>query len=66
MKNYSDQFINTIKLGIENNVSILDQLINWGNENLRYEEKDQFLLKIKNSKNVFHRKYTVAKIVFYK
>ncbi|MEG0984471.1 virulence factor SrfC family protein, partial [Algoriella sp.] len=57
MKNYSDQFINTIKLGIENNVSILDQLINWGNENLRYEEKDQFLLKIKNSKNVFHRIY---------
>ena len=55
MKNYSEHFINTIKTGIENNISIVDKLIVWTNNHLRFEERDKVLLKLKNSKNIFYR-----------
>ncbi|MGV0845680.1 virulence factor SrfC family protein [Empedobacter falsenii] len=55
MKNYSEHFINTIKSGIENNISIVDKLIDWTNNHLRFEERDKVLLKLKNSKNIFYR-----------
>lgn len=57
MKNYSDQYIQAIKNGIEANFSILDQTINWANKNLKYDEKDEVLLKVKTSKNTFQKIY---------
>lgn len=55
MKNYSGQYIQAIKNGIEANFSILDQTINWANKNLKYDEKDEVLLKVKTSKNTFQK-----------
>jgi hypothetical protein len=55
MKNFTDKDIQDIKSFAENNIKLLDKGISWTENNLKYEEKSNILLKIKNSKNLLQR-----------
>jgi len=57
MKHYSEQDIATLKENINLNIFKLTDSIKWVESNLKYEEKNNLLLKLKNSQNTFSKVY---------
>lgn len=55
MKHYSEQDIATLKENININIFKLTDSIKWVESNLKYEEKNNLLLKLKNSQNTFKK-----------
>ena len=51
MKHYSEQDIALLKENINSNNSKLTESVKWVEENLKYEEKNALLLKLKNALN---------------
>jgi len=57
MKHYSEQDIALLKENINSNNSKLTESVKWVEDNLKYEEKNALLLKIKNALNTFRKVY---------
>jgi len=57
MKHYSEQDIALLKENINSNNSKLTESVKWVEDNLKYEEKNALLLKIKNALNTFKKVY---------
>lgn len=57
MKNYSNEDIQVIKSSIKSNIGILTDAIIWADTNLKYEEKNNLILKLKNNVNTFSKVY---------
>src|SRR5690554_5311700 len=55
MRNYSNSDIDKIKNFIVDSVSTFNDGISWVENNLKYEERNHFLLKLKNTKNTFNK-----------
>jgi hypothetical protein len=55
MKHYSEQDIALLKENINSNNSKLTESVKWVEENLKYEEKNALLLKLKNALNTFRK-----------
>jgi len=55
MRNYSNSDIDKIKNFIGDSVSTFNDGISWVENNLKYEERNHFLLKLKNTKNTFNK-----------
>lgn len=55
MKHYSEQDIALLKENINFNKMKLTESVNWVSENLKYEEKNSLLLKLKNTINTFSK-----------
>jgi hypothetical protein len=55
MKHYSEQDIAVLKQNIKLNINKLTDSIKWVENNLKYEEKNSLLLKLKNSQNTFNK-----------
>lgn len=53
--NYSDKQIDQIKEMIKSDIALFDDSISWVEKNLKYEEKNNLLLTIKNAKNTFRK-----------
>ena len=53
MKHYSEESIAVLKQNIKENIDKLYKSIKWVEGNLKYEEKHNLLLKLKNSLNTF-------------
>jgi hypothetical protein len=49
MKHYSEQDIATLKESIKLNILKITDSVKWVETNLKYEEKNSLLLKLKNS-----------------
>lgn len=57
MKHYSEPDIATLKENIKLNILKLTDSVKWVETNLKYEEKNNLLLKLKNSQNTFNKVY---------
>jgi hypothetical protein len=57
MKHYSEQDIAVLKENIKLNINKLTDSVKWVEANLKYEEKNNLLLKLKNSQNTFNKVY---------
>jgi len=57
MKHYSEQDIAILKENIKLNIVKLTDSVKWVESNLKYEEKNNLLLKLKNSQNTFNKVY---------
>jgi hypothetical protein len=55
MKHYSQQDIALLKANINFNKMKLNESVKWVSENLKYEEKNALLLKLKNTLNTFKK-----------
>ena len=55
MKHYSEQDIALLKENINFNSIKLTESVKWVEENLKYEEKNTLLLKLKNAQNTFRK-----------
>ena len=55
MKHYSEQDIAVLKENISSNTIKLTESIKWVEDNLKYEEKNALLLKLKNGLNTFKK-----------
>lgn len=53
MKNYSNEEIQVIKSNIKSNIKVLTDAVVWVDSNLKYEEKNNLILKLKNNINTF-------------
>jgi hypothetical protein len=58
MKHYTEQDIATLKENIKLNIVKLSDSVNWVESNLKYEEKNTLLLKLKNSQNTFKKVFS--------
>lgn len=57
MKHYSERDIALLKESIKLNINKLTGSVKWVESNLKYEEKNNLLLKLKNSQNTFNKVY---------
>lgn len=57
MKHYSEQDIASLKENIKLNILKLTDSVKWVESNLKYEEKNNLLLKLKNTQNTFKKVY---------
>lgn len=57
MKHYSEQDIALLKENINSNNTKLSQSVKWVEDNLKYEEKNALLLKLKNALNTCRKVY---------
>ena len=57
MKHYAEQDIAVLKENIKENIFKLTDSVKWVESNLKYEEKNNLLLKLKNSHNTFNKVY---------
>jgi hypothetical protein len=57
MKNYSNEEIQIIKSNIKSNIKVLTDAVVWAEANLKYEEKNNLILKLKNNINIFSKVY---------
>lgn len=55
MKNFTNSNIQNLKDFISNTITVFDDGISWANLNLKYDEKNEVILKIKNAKNTFNK-----------
>ena len=55
MKHYSEKDISTLKENIKLNINSLSDSVSWVETNLKYEEKNNLLLKLKNAKSTFNK-----------
>ncbi|WP_026716904.1 virulence factor SrfC family protein [Flavobacterium gelidilacus] len=55
MKHYSEQDIALLKENINSNSIKLTETVNWAEDNLKYEEKNALILKLKNALNTFNK-----------
>lgn len=55
MKHYSEQNITALKENINSNSTKLIETIKWVENNLKYEEKHELVLKLKNTLNTFKK-----------
>lgn len=55
MKHYSEREIAVLKENIKLNINKLTESVKWVEDNLKYEEKNNLLLKIKNLQNTFNK-----------
>ena len=57
MKHYTEQDIAVLKGSIKENIYKLTESVKWVESNLKYEEKNNLLLSLKNSQNTFNKVY---------
>ena len=55
MRHYSEEDIRNLKQNIQANRTLLCDSINWVEKNLKYEEQNTLLLKLKNALNTFRK-----------
>jgi hypothetical protein len=57
MEHYSEQDIAILKERIKRNIDTINASVHWVEANLKYEEKNSLLLKLKNAQNTLHKVY---------